>query len=368
MANSDDCDDVDASAYPGAVEVCDDADNDCDGTVDEGVEVTWYADADSDGYGDPSSTTQACAQPNQYVGNSDDCNDDPSAGGAAQNPGLSETWYDGVDQNCDGNDNDQDGDTTPLSDDCDDTDASSTTVATDADCDGTLTADDCDDSDPNSTVVSTDADCDGTLTADDCDDDDINSTTHATDADCDNSLTGDDCDGTDDPCSCTVNPSGTTLISTSEFCDPNPPSGWTQCAGWTNTTGNDVSNNVLDGCLNSDGRLRIRAWDSNGVLEEDVYSTNADISHWRTWDYLGGSLTKQTSTYWTGGTTYFTTTGGGSACYFNGGGQDAPPGTLTLGTGNGGSIILAPGHTNEFEYRINCQGSALPGRNIALYK
>ncbi len=227
-------------------------------------------------------------------------------------------------------------------------------MATDADCDGSLTADDCDDTNASSTTVATDADCDGTLTADDCDDNNPNSATHATDADCDGSLTADDCDDTNaqiypgqtevcgdgvdddcdssnDVCTCSINPSGTTLVSTSEYCDPNPPSGWTQCAGWTNTTGDDVSNSVLDGCLNSSNRLRIRVWNSSGVLEEDVYSTNADVSYWRSWDYLGGSITKATSTYWTGGTTYFTTTGGGSACYGNGGGQDAPPGTLTLG-------------------------------------
>jgi len=232
-----------------------------------------------------------------------------------------------------------------TADDCDDTNASSTTVATDADCDTVLTNDDCDDTDASSTTVATDADCDGTLTANDCDDNDPAVTA----------------------CPCSVNPSGTTLISSSEYCDPNPPSGWTQCAGWTNTTGNDVSNSVLDGCLNSSNRLRIRAWDSNGVLEEDVYSTTANVSQWQSWNYLGGSVTKQTSTYWTGSTTYLTTTNGGSACYTQGG-VDAPTGTLTLGTGNGSSIILAPGHTDEFEYRINCQGSALPGRSIALYK
>jgi hypothetical protein len=239
-------------------------------------------------------------------------------------------------------------------------------VATDADCDTVLTNDDCDDTDASSTTVATDADCDGSLTGDDCDDSNDQVYPGQTEV-CDDGVDN-DCDGADDSCPCTVNPSGTTLISTSEFCDPNPPSGWTQCAGWTNTTGNDVSNSVLDGCLNSSNRLRIRAWDSSGVLEEDVYSTNANVSQWQSWNYLGGSVTKQTSTYWTGTTTYFTTTGGGSACYFNGGGQDAPPGTLTLGTGNGNSIILAPGHTNEFEYRVNCQGSALPGRSIALYK
>jgi len=343
-SNGDDCNDGDPSAHPGSFEICDAIDNDCDGDVDESGAIgasTWYADADADGYGDPSNTTDACVQPTQYVDNSDDCNDDPSAGGADQHPGRAETWYDGVDQNCDGNDSDQDGDSVVLSDDCDDTDASSTTVATDADCDGSLTGVDCNDGDdqihPNQAEVCGDG-------------------------------VDNDCDGSDAACACSVNPSGTTLIATSEFCDPNPPSGWTQCAGWTNTSGDDVSNTVLDGCLNSSNRLRIRVWDSAGVLEEDVFSTDADVSQWQSWNYLGGNVTRQTSTYWTGDTTFFTTTGGGSACYFNGTALDAPNGTLTVGTGNSNSVILAPGHSNEYEYRVNCQGSALAGRNIALYK
>ena len=36
VSNNLDCDDSDASKYPGAVEVCDGIDNDCDGEVDEG--------------------------------------------------------------------------------------------------------------------------------------------------------------------------------------------------------------------------------------------------------------------------------------------------------------------------------------------
>ena len=33
------------------------------------------------------------------------------------------------------------------------------------------------------------------------------------------------------------------------------PIGWTQCTGWINTSGDDVSNSILDGCLNSNNRL-----------------------------------------------------------------------------------------------------------------
>ncbi len=60
----DDCNDTRVDAFPGAPELCDRVDNDCDGTVDEGLtERTWYLDCDGDRYAGSPTPTKSCGHP-----------------------------------------------------------------------------------------------------------------------------------------------------------------------------------------------------------------------------------------------------------------------------------------------------------------
>ena len=97
---AEDCDDDDAAVNPGAEEVCDGLDNNCDGALDEAdaSDATfWYGDADGDGYGGNTLTMTACEQPSGYLETDGDC-DDLDAG---SNPDGIEIC-DGVDNDCDG--------------------------------------------------------------------------------------------------------------------------------------------------------------------------------------------------------------------------------------------------------------------------
>ncbi len=93
-----DCDDDDPAENGAAPEVCDERDNDCDGSVDEGTAAEYYPDADGDGFGDASAApTVTCRPPTGSVDNSGDCDDsDPARNGAA--PEI----CDEVDNDCDG--------------------------------------------------------------------------------------------------------------------------------------------------------------------------------------------------------------------------------------------------------------------------
>lgn len=142
-----DCDDSNAAIHPGAVEICDTRDNDCDGMIDNNVVgegaityywdndgdgygglfdqitscdplggnwvtnlddcndedpavyivTTWYQDNDADGFGAAGVPFDNCGQPGGFVANSNDCNDNA----ATSNPDGVEVC-DGVDNNCDG--------------------------------------------------------------------------------------------------------------------------------------------------------------------------------------------------------------------------------------------------------------------------
>ena len=93
-AGGGDCNDADATIFPGAVEVCDNKDNDCDGTADEDVKTTYYADNDDDSYGDTENPFAACAPIEGYTAKNGDCDD--------QNADV----HPFADEVCDGIDND----------------------------------------------------------------------------------------------------------------------------------------------------------------------------------------------------------------------------------------------------------------------
>ena len=93
-----DCNDNDSTIHPNASEVCDNLDNNCDGSIDEGVLETFYVDVDGDGFGHNTISIEACTAPNQFVTDNTDCDDTK----ANTYPGATEIC-DEIDNNCDGN-------------------------------------------------------------------------------------------------------------------------------------------------------------------------------------------------------------------------------------------------------------------------
>ncbi len=167
-----DCDDTQADIHPGAAEICDGVDRDCDGQVDNG---TSCFDDDGDGYAEVEG----------------DCHD----GDTRIGPHVPELPYNGIDDDCDGRTDDDvhdlDGDGFVESGgDCGPTDPRTHPGAVerpdriDNDCDGIIDED----------TVLADDDGDGTSEREgDCHDGDPSIGPHATDNDT-NGI-DDDCDG-----------------------------------------------------------------------------------------------------------------------------------------------------------------------------
>lgn len=95
-----DCDDANWAIKPGATEQCNGFDDNCNGQIDEGVaNRTWYRDQDEDTFGNVFVTASGCSAPAGYVDNNTDCDDSSSQ---ARPNRADEDCGDGVDNNCDG--------------------------------------------------------------------------------------------------------------------------------------------------------------------------------------------------------------------------------------------------------------------------
>jgi hypothetical protein len=103
VADATDCDDRRPAVNPGATELCDGLDNDCDTVVDEPDAADapwWYPDVDGDTYGDLAAGVRACSAPGAFISTGLDCDD----GDPAISPVADEVCGDGVDDDCDGAD------------------------------------------------------------------------------------------------------------------------------------------------------------------------------------------------------------------------------------------------------------------------
>ena len=96
-----DCNDLNANVNPDNPEICNFADDDCNGETDEGGALgceNWYPDVDLDGYGADAEAACICTSPSpDWIGKGGDCDD-----GVKEISPAAEEICDGVDNDCNG--------------------------------------------------------------------------------------------------------------------------------------------------------------------------------------------------------------------------------------------------------------------------
>ncbi len=100
VINALDCSPTNAAIHPGAQELCDGLDNDCNGVTDDAGAIgctTWYLDGDSDSYGGSKAACLCGATGNYTAVTATDCDDTD----ASIHPGAAEVCN-GKDDDCDG--------------------------------------------------------------------------------------------------------------------------------------------------------------------------------------------------------------------------------------------------------------------------
>ena len=81
IENNEDCNDENEDQSPQSIETCNTADDDCDGIIDNNAidPMTFYLDADGDGYGVTNQVVINCTAPTGHVDRDGDCDDSSSA-------------------------------------------------------------------------------------------------------------------------------------------------------------------------------------------------------------------------------------------------------------------------------------------------